>query len=110
MNFLKKLFYYYYYYYYYYYLLLLLFYIFISFFIKIALIFSCSGMFRNHQCSVFRVLSTALNVNSIKQQSSSQNVHKLFMLVRKLLFLSQLTTKNSLLQTLHGGKMNRKKR
>ena len=39
-----------------------------------------------------------------------QNVHKLFMLVRKLLFLSQLTTKNSLLQTLHGGKMNRKKR
>ena len=67
-------------------------------------------MFRNHQCSVFRVLSTALNVNSIKQQSSSQNVHKLFMLVRKLLFLSQLTTKNSLLQTLHGGKMNRKKR
>ena len=36
------------------------------------------------------------------------------MLVRKLLFLSQLTTtsiytKNSLLQTLHGGKMNSKK-
>ena len=63
-------------------------------------------MFRNHQFSVFRVLSTVLNVNSIKQQSSSQNVHKQLILARELLFLSQLTTtsiytKNSLLQTLH---------
>ena len=95
-------------------IIIIIFYIYILFFIKITLIFSCSGMFRNHQCSVFRVLSTALNVNSIKQQSSSQNVHKQLMLIRELLFLSQLTatsiyTKNSLLQTLHGGKMNRKK-
>ena len=72
------------------------------------------GMFRNHQFSVFRVLSTVLNVNSIKQQSSSQNVHKQLILARELLFLSQLITtsiytKNSLLQTLHWGKMNRKK-